>query len=377
MEAGLEAAGGVEKDREQKTELTDDKEAELSDLFAQMGARPKVKTKQDLERWMVDYVSSLPRESHVPPVSVSPNTPVISITGRKPWLTKFNPDQGHEGFTLWKHQLTCLQRENHSDKDMFDAVRSSLQGKAAHILVRLGPGASISDILNKMDSVYGEIETESDVLAEFYGAHQEKNETVADWGCRLEQLLDVAKRQAYVPGNPDEALRNKFWTGLRQELKDVSAYQYDTSTSFDQLRITLRRIEKQHLACQTPSKSPKPTPCKSTQKQETNCKDGPESEMAEMRAMIQQLTAQVKKLTTNPDKPSDQGPTVSNDAYQRGGTQNRGRRGGPYRGRGGSHGNSSDIACFKCGEKGHIAIGCRTRTDHLQTTQFFQNGLGM
>jgi hypothetical protein len=38
-------------------------------------------------------------------------------------------------------------------------------------------------------------------------------------------------------------LRNMFWTGLTQSLKDVSAHKLITIEDFDQLWVALRRIE--------------------------------------------------------------------------------------------------------------------------------------
>ena len=132
-------------------------------------------------------------------------------------------------------------------RKIFDAIRSSLHGKAGSIAVRLGTEASITDILKKMDSVFGEVDTETDLLAALYSARQGPAESVSDLGCRLETLFNAAKGQATIPSNPDEILRSVFWAGLRQELKDVSAYHFDTIRTFDELRTALRRIEKQHM----------------------------------------------------------------------------------------------------------------------------------
>lgn len=54
---------------------------------------------------------------------------------------------------LWQHQLISLSREGHNDKDIFDAIRSSLHGKAGSIMVRLGTDATVTDILENMNSV--------------------------------------------------------------------------------------------------------------------------------------------------------------------------------------------------------------------------------
>ena len=82
----------------------------------------------------------------------------------------------------------------------------------------------------------------------------------------METLFDAAKRQATIPGNPDEVLRSVFWAGLRQELKDVSAYHFDTIRTFDELRTALRRIEKQHMKPST--EKMKSATCKSAQERD-------------------------------------------------------------------------------------------------------------
>ena len=39
--------------------MTDEEEGNSNTLFAQMGARAKADTKENLQRWMIDYVASL------------------------------------------------------------------------------------------------------------------------------------------------------------------------------------------------------------------------------------------------------------------------------------------------------------------------------
>lgn len=42
-------------------------------------------------------------------------------------------------------------------------------------------------------------------------------------------------------------LRNMFWTGLKQSLKDISGHKYDTIGDFDKLRTAIRIIENEHI----------------------------------------------------------------------------------------------------------------------------------
>lgn len=143
-----------------------------------------------------------------------------------------------------------------------------------------------------MNSVYGEVDDDTNLLAALYSARQKVTESVADWGCRLETLFDAARCQTTLPGNPDSMLRNMMWSGLRQDLKDVSAYQFATSRTFDDLRVMLRRIEKQHAKpdqiCDR-----KAATCRSAQgKKEKEDK----SDVDKLTALVQQLVVSQQQL---------------------------------------------------------------------------------
>ena len=95
---------------------------------------------------------------------------------------------------MWRHQLTSLVKV-HTDKDIFDAIRSSFYGKAGNIIVGLGIENTVQDIFQKGNSIFRAIDTEADLLPTFCGAHQGPKETVAGRGCRLGGLLDSATLQ--------------------------------------------------------------------------------------------------------------------------------------------------------------------------------------
>lgn len=65
------------------------------------------------------------------------------------------------------------------------AVRKSLRGEAARIAKRLGPEATVNQILQKLDDVYGEVNAGETLLAECYAAHQSKTEDFTAWRCSL------------------------------------------------------------------------------------------------------------------------------------------------------------------------------------------------
>ena len=312
-------------------------------------------------------------------------------------------------------------KENQSSKDIFDAIRSSLHGKSGDIVARLGTDTTVAAVLAKMDSIYGEVDDDTDLLATFYGARQMTSESVSDWGCRLESILDLVKKQGPLPRSQNEMLRKMLWTGLNEDLKKISGYKYDQTDSFDDLRVVLRRLEKQHIGkgkgqqTDKPSEesksSKKPTPAKAAQSTES-------SELTEIKAMVQKLSAEVASLKTTPKPDSNISPPDQSQGRNQYGSQQQGyqnqygsqqgnqNQSGYGRGRQNFRGNSqrrddsrnwnspdrrqqqaphqqqrqpqgqnespgSGFICYKCGQRGHILIGCRVILDHVRRPQDF------
>ena len=74
-------------------------------------------------------------------------------------------------------------------------------------------------------------------------AHQQVNETVADYSLRLEQLLRHSSLH-FDQETKDEMLRNRLWSGLTdKELKNAGRYKFETIRNFNLLRKELRKIE--------------------------------------------------------------------------------------------------------------------------------------
>ena len=89
--------------------------------------------------------------------------------------------------------MKCLLLEKqHKPEALAQAIRRSLRGEASNVLRRLGIGATIPQILEKFESVYGAIDSKENVLAKFYSARQGEKEDVSTWSCRLEGILSIA-----------------------------------------------------------------------------------------------------------------------------------------------------------------------------------------
>ena len=99
--------------------------------------------------------------------------------------------------------------------------------------------------IQKMNSIYYNIDSGQRILGKFYSAEQEASESVTKWHCRLEQLLNRAVNRGEVMQHQiEDMLRHAFWEGLRPDLNDVSGYIYDRHMPFDEFRSELRAIEQ-------------------------------------------------------------------------------------------------------------------------------------
>ena len=64
----------------------------------------------------------------------------------------------------------------------------------------------------------------------------------------MEDILAKAIEKGLVdPSNRNKMLRNMFWRGLNQSLKDISGHRYDSIYDFDKLRTAVRIIESEPI----------------------------------------------------------------------------------------------------------------------------------
>lgn len=79
-----------------------------------------------------------------------------------------------------KHHLICgimelnffFIKDGIKTLTILQSIRRSLRGNVARFLMRLGTEASIEDILQRFDGVYGTVDDNANLLSQFYSASQ-------------------------------------------------------------------------------------------------------------------------------------------------------------------------------------------------------------
>lgn len=365
---------------------------------------------ESLKRWMADYMSSngeLDKQSGDDKPKLKPDVIQKTTFLQKPRIVNFSGknDPKEISFETWRFEVsTCLREGTYSRKEIETAAKKSLRGGASEVVRRMGVDANLDSILSKLSCIYGVVEQPDCLLTQFYGAQQRPVESVADWACRLEDLLDRANQQQPIHGSSiDEMLRNRFWHGLRKELKDAARGKAERITDFDVLLVEVRRIECEDRNDKTNGQL-KVISSSVTNQQSDDCNVDPlKALLAKMDSRLDNLEKSVNQFTAHKDNRNQQDTAFDNNSAQHG--RGRGRGGYRSRGHGGYngghnatsarynpqelHNNNNDswrgnttfptdnntsrshithnpvITCFRCGQPGHVAYGCRVDLDHL------------
>lgn len=147
-------------------ELNEEDGKKLVEAFNKLKVKPKFDTTEDLETWLTAYHAIKPDPGAEPKEKVT-------LTTQYPRVSLFYGDnvKGEVPYQQWVYEIKCLLLEmTYKPEIILQAVRRSVRGEADNLVRRLGTGATIVQILEKFESVYGETDTKEHLLAKFYVA---------------------------------------------------------------------------------------------------------------------------------------------------------------------------------------------------------------
>lgn len=354
-------------------DLTPEELQKLAAAFKEMGVKPKCDTPQDLKNWMKTFCESADDREERPARQENPvgDLPPRGMTYAHPQLriSSFSGEasKGDVAYDVWHFEIDCLLADGtHSKGQIMQAARKSLKGEASGIAMRLGPTATIEELLSKLEGAYGTVEMSETLMSQFYSTEQAEDETVTAWSCRLEGILDKARAHGKVnPEDSEEIMRSKFWTGLHEQLKNSSRHKFDTVKSYDQLKIQIRAVE--HELHATRAKDPMQQKSHKQTKGQVKAAlaTADSTDMQELKGMIQSLTSKVEAVDKelqalkkpNP-KPRMDKPAATKDAAPADNPQP-------------TTDGKNPRGCWHCGKTGHIKRNCKLLMEQIQ--QFEQH----
>ncbi|XP_063447782.1 uncharacterized protein LOC134727334 [Mytilus trossulus] len=267
-------------------DLTEEEVRNIIAAFKDMHMKPNAESPDAFKDWMKEF-----------------STQKSLYTGYIPNIHTFSGDnKGDNTYEVWRYQVLCLIIENYAHEVIAQAIRRSLRKEPNKIVMRLGPKATVDDIIDKMDSIYGIVDPKEALLAQFYTARQEQDEDVSTWGCRLEDIYNKARRQGKIyEEDVEDMLRSMFWKGLKPELKRISGYKFDTIKDFNHLLLAIRELEhqqKEYTKENTPSQK-KSIPAKRANAPRKKDKNELETVVKHLMSQIELLEKRQEQLINN------------------------------------------------------------------------------
>jgi hypothetical protein len=311
-------------------DLSEDDKSKLLGLLA--GAKPKVVINGEPDGSGEEANAAGGRDPNVRRLDES----------KIPRLPKFSgvsASKSEPSYRVWKFEAENLL-STYNGTEVKRAIHNSVIGLAAETLMRLGQNASLQEILSKFDNIFGVVVNKEKLFADFYTANQNVNESVAEWSCRLEDILSHPKIEV-TDEQKSEMLKSRFFYGLTSEPVRSAIRHCFTSSDYNQLVVLAREAEHE-MSCKSNKVVSKPQVSDPMQK------------------TLDEISKSLKDLKTNSDGWEKRLQAVEHQLGFRNASQNQSKQHQTFS----SSGNTSQpqqMVCFYCKAPGHFKRNCPKR----------------
>lgn len=196
---------------------------------------------EELEKDKEDYVKPKVRRRQLPEVPKSSEKP--NIVNFKPSVPKLSEPQA---FPEWKLEVQGMIESKIYNEDILkQAIRNAITGTPRKVLATLRSSATTTEILDTLESNYGNIRSGESLMEEFYTAKQGKDEDLSAWAIRLERILQLAIDKGEMEDSKkDDMLKKRFWRNLRStELRNATRVDMKSAATFEDLKKNIRQEE--------------------------------------------------------------------------------------------------------------------------------------
>ena len=340
----------------------EEKAMKLWKAFHELNMDPSVESKQDLEKFLKGYAKR--QGDQTAPMAAPPNvTPTViqapaatnpqaTTTGFPKISTFYGDGKGETSCETYRFEIQALIDEKvYKPEQIMLGVRRSVRGPAADILRRLGTGVTIEDVIKKFNGTFGSTNTKDTIRRKLFSCTQD-NDTVTAFATKLEELFAQGVEFGVVKKGDDECLRELLYQGLKIDFRLMAQYKFQTVLDYDAFKIELRQLEDEMNVRDQKRKT-----CHVAQKTQEG------EQIGKLQDTVQQLQDKIKKLEEEKDNPPVNQPHYyyGSRGFRRGTGRFRGNRGrgrGQYKPTRPIAINTMRGACYRCGERGHIAKDC-------------------
>lgn len=136
-------------------------------------------------------------------------------------------------------------RHIYSEHILQQSLRKALRDQARKCMLHLGTHATIDDIVKSLEENFGNVASEDCILSRFLLAEQKTEESIVEWGLRLEDmLLQVGRRTRMTEAERNKKLKNRLWRGLKNdELRHATRTYFESEMTYEELRNKIRGEE--------------------------------------------------------------------------------------------------------------------------------------
>lgn len=375
-------------DRSSENIVLSDLDRKLLNAFHNLNVQSDIETAEDLASFMRKFVRSEQTNSNSSQggsfddhrnargTDVEPEQGDMRMTQaaimtpyQYPRISSFSGDssKGEVNWECFQFEIESLESDGvYSPEQILHGIRKAAKGEAAEIIRRLGTGVTVRQVMHKLKSTYGNIETRESIMQKFYSCTQQMGETVAAYASRLEDFFDKAVSLGGLRRTDTNVLKGVLYQGLRRSFKQLATYKFDTVTDYDKFKIELRIIESEMKDERGEERS---RPCRPAVSSSV-VKDKENSELGEVKDLLMALNDRIQKLEESQKSGSTPEaqymPQVSSGFKRpyRGGLRGRGNQSFRHGGREAYKpsrpivSNTFSPTCWKCNRKGHVQSNC-------------------
>ena len=156
------------------------------------------------------------------------------------------PEDGKASWRRWELQIKGLQG-TYSDRAIKEAMNKALQGDAAIVADSLADDCTWIELLNALRAKFTEVSSLDVMMGSLYSIKQ-GTLTVSQYAIKLEKVLGsirVSHPNALTSKEYQHHLRNRFFHGLSDKLRNNLRHKYETDCNYDQLLQYARMIESE------------------------------------------------------------------------------------------------------------------------------------